>query len=253
LLLAADNLHALNPVFADALERLDPKPIQLLAERCQAAGAPLLDLNPGYLSKRKEDRMSFLVDTVQGVCSARLILDSPNPRVLARGLAACRETPVLNALSLEEQKLQEILPLAVEHGTDLVLLLMDERSFTPPTMEEKIAIAIELRERSLTSGLKHENLLFDPVLPNLSWDDAFFRVSEGIKTVRLFASGAIFQEPARTMVGLSNLRSGQTRRYSPRIEETCMNLFAGAGLSVALANVLQPDLMDAYRLLKSMI
>jgi 5-methyltetrahydrofolate corrinoid/iron sulfur protein methyltransferase len=253
LLLAADNLHALNPVFADALERLDPKPIQSLAARCQAAGAALLDLNPGYLSKRKEDRMSFLVDTVQEVSSVGLILDSPNPRVLARGLAACRETPVLNALSLEEQKLEEILPLAAEHQTDLVLLLMDERSFTPPTMEEKIAIAIELRERCLAAGLRHENLLFDPVLPNLSWDDAFFRVSEGIKTVRLFASGAIFQEPARTMVGLSNLRSGLTQRYSSRYEETCMNLLAGAGLSVALANVLQPELMDAYRLLNGIV
>jgi cobalamin-dependent methionine synthase I len=252
-ILAADNLHALNSVFADALERLDPKPIQLLARQCEAAGAAMLDLNPGYLSRRKEDRMAFLVETVQEVSSARLILDSPNPRLLARGLSVCREAPMLNALSLEEQKLAEILPLAVEHGTDLVLLLMDERSFTPPSMEEKVAIAIELRERSLAAGLKHEDLVFDPVLPNLSWDDAFLRVREGIKTVRLLASGAMFQEPARAMIGLSNLRSGQSGRYSPRIEETCLSLFAGAGLSVALANVLQPNLMETYDLVKNMM
>ncbi|HMK35259.1 MAG TPA: dihydropteroate synthase [Desulfomonilaceae bacterium] len=253
MLLAADNLHALNPVFADALERLDPNPVQTIAKQCEAAGADLLDLNPGYLSRRKEDRMAFLVEAVQEVTSARLILDSPNPRVLARGLEVCNATPVLNALSLEKHKLDEILPLAVDHGTDLVLLLMDDRSFTPPSVEEKLAVAIELREHALHAGLKHENLIFDPVLPNLTWDDARFRVSECIKTVRFIASGSIFQEPAGTMIGLSNLRSGQSGRYPVRIEQDCLSVFAGAGLTIALANVLQPNLLDTYHALNGML
>ena len=158
--------------------------------------------------------MEFLVDAVQQVTSARLILDSPKARILERGLRACRQTPVLNALSLEPEKLNEILPLAAHHGTGLVLLLMDEKSITPRTLEEKIALALELRERALAAGIKDEDLIFDPVLPNLSWDEAFYRISECVKTVRLMASGAIFQEPVRTMVGLSNLRSGQWSRYS---------------------------------------
>ena len=142
LLLAADNLHGLNPVVRDAMKRLDPRPIQDLARRCEQAGALFIDLNPGYLSPRHEDRMAFLVEAVQEAVSLRLILDSPHPRVLAAGLSACREAPVLNALSLEEEKLDGILPLAVEHKTELVLLLMDDRSNTPPGLEEKLAIAI---------------------------------------------------------------------------------------------------------------
>jgi 5-methyltetrahydrofolate corrinoid/iron sulfur protein methyltransferase len=242
MLLAADNLHAMNPIVSDALRELDAGPIQELARACEQNGAQLIDLNPGYLSRRHEDRMAFLVEAVQEVTSARLILDSPNARVLARGLAVCRETPVLNALSLEDQKLQEILPLAAEHGTGLVLLLMDERSFTPPSTEEKMAIAAELRERCLGTGVKEENLIFDPVLPNLSWDDAYFRISEGLKTVRLLGSGAIFQYPVQTMVGLSNLRSGHLAGYPIEIEEVCLTLFAGAGLKIALANALRPEL-----------
>lgn len=242
MLLAADNLHAMNPVLSDALRELDAGPIQELARACEQNGAQLIDLNPGHLSRRHEDRMAFLVEAVQEVTSARLILDSPNARVLARGLSVCRESPVLNALSLEPQKLQEILPLAAEHGTELVILLMDERSFTPPSTEEKIALAVELRERCLEAGVNDDNLIFDPVLPNLSWDDAYFRISEGLKTVRLLASGAIFQYPVQTMVGLSNLRSGQIARHPVKIEETCLTLFAGAGLKIALANALRPEL-----------
>ncbi len=245
MLLAADNIHAMNQAVSDALRELDAQPIREIARKCESSGARLIDLNPGYLSRRNEDRMVFLVETVQEVTSSRLILDSPNPRVLARGLAVCEEPPILNALSLEPRKLEEILPMATKHRTGLVLLLMDERSFTPPSTEEKIAIAAELRDRCLAAGVNSENLIFDPVLPNLSWDDAYFRISEGIKTVRLLATGAIFQDPVHTMVGLSNLRSGQAERYPIRIEETCLTLLAGAGLKIVLANALRPELKNA--------
>ena len=90
-----------------------------------------------------------------------------------------------------------------------------------------------------------DKLIFDPVLPNLSWDDAFFRVAESIKAVRLLSSGAVFQEPAQTMVGLSNLRSGLRRRYPWQIEETCLHMLAGAGLEYVLADVTTKEFQKA--------
>jgi 5-methyltetrahydrofolate corrinoid/iron sulfur protein methyltransferase len=230
------------------MRTLNPAPIQALARECEKRGATLIDINPGYLSRRNEDRMEFLVEAVQEVTSARLVLDSPNARILERGLHACRQSPVLNALSLEQEKLNEILPLAAHHRTGLVLLLMDENSITPRNLEEKIALALELRERALGAGVKEENLIFDPVLPNLSWDEAFSRISECIKTIRLMATGAIFQEPVRTMAGLSNLRSGHLSRYPALIEHTALAALAGAGLSICLANALNSDLMDIFSL-----
>ena len=110
MIIAADNLTGANPVVAQALRDLDPAPIQDLARRCAAAGARVLDLNPGYLSRRLEDRMAFMVTAVQEVTTLPLILDSPNPRVLAGGLAVSRDRPILNAVTLEEHKLEEILP-----------------------------------------------------------------------------------------------------------------------------------------------
>ncbi|MBM3301208.1 MAG: dihydropteroate synthase, partial [Deltaproteobacteria bacterium] len=85
MLVAADNLHAMNPVVADALARLDKAPVQEIARTCVRHGADLIDLNPGYLTPRNEDRMAFLLEAVQEVTSARLILDSPKARILARG------------------------------------------------------------------------------------------------------------------------------------------------------------------------
>jgi cobalamin-dependent methionine synthase I len=245
-------LQILNPVVAAALEGGDPRPLKELARRCREAGAALLDINPGFLSKRHQERMAFMVNVVQDAVDLPLILDSPNAGVLEQGLAACRGTAILNALTLEEKKIAEILPLAGARQTDLVLLLLDERSFPAPTLEGKIALAVELRERALAAGIRDERLIFDPVLPSLSWPDAKEQIKECVKAVRLLATGAVFPEPARTMAGLSNLRSQLRRVYPLEVELTCLGLLAGAGLSIALADVLQPGFKEGARLIREL-
>lgn len=251
--LAADNIHALNPVVATALRELDPAPIRDLAVRCSQAGASYIDLNPGYLSAKQVDRMEFLVETVQEAVPLPLILDSPNPRILERGLKACRDVPILNAVWLEKEKLEGILPLAVEYHASVVLLLMDDRSFSPRTTEEKLAIAIELREIALKAGIASEDLIFDPILPNLSWDDAYSRICQGIETVRLLSSGAVFQDYARTMAGLSNLLSGGSGKHAKGIDSLCMTLLAGAGLEIILANCMNRGLASTWSALSGIL
>jgi 5-methyltetrahydrofolate corrinoid/iron sulfur protein methyltransferase len=247
LIVAADNLNALNPVVAKALQTLDPHPLQELARRVEQSGVHLIDINPGYLAPRHLDRMGFMVEAVQEVTKAHLILDSPSARVLARGLEVCRRTPILNACTLEDDKLREILPLAAAYQTDLVLLLLDARSFPAASLEGKITLALELREQALTAGLKEEHLIYDPVLPNLTWPDAWEQTAAVVKTVRHLANGEVLQTPARTMVGLSNLRSGLRHAYPGRVEEAVLGVLAGAGLQIALVDVLQPGLMDTIR------
>ena len=91
MILIADNIQPANPRVAEAMERLDPGPIRDIARRCREAGAEFLDINPGFLTRRKQDRMAFLVETVQEEVDLPLVLDSPNPDLLTLGLAACRQ------------------------------------------------------------------------------------------------------------------------------------------------------------------
>jgi cobalamin-dependent methionine synthase I len=253
LIIAADNLNVLNPGVARALDTLNPQPIQELARRAEQAGAHRIDINPGFLPPRRHDRMAFMVDAVQQVTSLRLILDSPDARVLARGLAVCYQSPILNACTLEPHKLREILPLAAAHHTDLVLLLLDARSFPAASLEGKITLALELRGNALAAGLTDAQLIFDPILPNLTWPDAWEQTAATIKAVRLLASGELWGAPARTMAGLSNLRSGLRLTYPVRLEETVLGVLAGAGLGIALMDVLQPGLMETVRIINQVV
>jgi 5-methyltetrahydrofolate corrinoid/iron sulfur protein methyltransferase len=250
LIIAADNLNILNPVVAQALDGLEPQPLQELARRLEQAGANLIDINPGFLPPRRHDRMAFMVESVQQVTNLRLILDSPDARVLARGLAAANQPPILNACTLEKEKIREILPLAARHGADLVLLLLDARSFPAAELEGKITLALELRAHALAAGLTDGQLIYDPVLPNLTWPDAWAQLGEAVKAVRLLHGGELWGEAARTMAGLSNLRSGLRHTYPLRVEEAALGVLAGAGLGVALVDVLQPGLMETVRVIK---
>ncbi len=244
MLIAADNLHGLNPVIAKAMDDLDPAPVKDLARQCEDKGADYIDINPGYLSRTREDRMTFLVESVQEGCSLPLILDSPSPRILRRGLDACNEPPIISALTMEKEKVREILPLAVKSGAHLTILLLDEESFSPPTLEEKISLALRLRGEAVGAGMASDKLIFDPVIPSLRWDDSFARIRETIRTVRFLSTGAVLQESVRTMAGLSNLRSGFKTFFPFQIEKTCLTLLAGAGLDIALCNVLNDELRD---------
>ncbi|MCK8602159.1 dihydropteroate synthase [Desulfoferrobacter suflitae] len=193
--------------------------------------------------------MAFMVEATQEATSMGMILDSPHARILARGLELCSKPPVLNGLTLEDHRIAEILPLAVQHKTQLIVLLLDENSVSPAGMEEKLALAIQLRQIALEAGMEPDDLIFDPLLPNLSWHDAHLRVSEAVKTVRMLASGAIFQEPVRTIIGLSNLRSGLKKYYSSHLEQVCLAMFAGAELEWVLADALDDELVQTWRLI----
>ena len=120
-------------------------------------------------------------------------------------------------------------------------------------MEERLAIAVELREIALGAGLHHDDLIIDPVLPNLSWPDATLHVREVVRTVRMLSGWSIFSEPVQTMIGLSNLRSGLRTRYALDVETTCLALLAGAGLNMALANVLQEGFIAAFQTLQPLV
>lgn len=247
---AADNLHGLNPDIAEALKKLDPEPIRKLVKRFESAGADFIDINPGHLSRKNEDRMAFLVETVQSTTNLRLILDSSDPRLLEIGLGVAKDNPILSALSMEPTKLQGILPLAKSSNSELVILLMDAKSFTPPTVDEKISLALELRSICLDYGIDSDRLIFDPVLPNITWPDAMFRIGEAIKTVRLLSSGAVFQEHARTMCGVSNIRSGVKKLFPENLEVLAIAGLAGAGIEILLANALNKNIADQVATLK---
>ena len=85
MILIADNLTVTNRAVQRALDEKDPEPIRQLVKRCEAAGAEAIDINSGPLVRDAENRMTFLVDTVQGVTDLPLLIDTASPRAIEAG------------------------------------------------------------------------------------------------------------------------------------------------------------------------
>lgn len=236
MLYVADNLNAMNPVVARALADRQAGPVQDLVRGLIDTGVQLIDVNPGHLSRRRVDAMAFLVEAVQAVTDLPLVLDSPQPEVLAAGIATCRVPPLLNALTLEPHRLRGTLSLAAENGLDLVLLLLDERSAVPGSVEEKVAVALQLVQAAGEEGLDPARLIIDPVVPSLSWPDAEAQLAAAVEVVRLVAGGELLGEPLRTMAGVSNLRSGLHRQVPLSVEQEALGRLKSAGLHYSLLN-----------------
>lgn len=236
MMIVADNLHVMQPVFAGALERLDPEPVRELVSDCLKRGAEALDLNPGPLPRRPEERMVFLIETVQAMTDVPLVLDTVNADAMAAGLEVCRGRCIINGFSLEPAKLDRLLPLAGQYDADLIGYLLDPSSRVPADEAEMMAVAVDLFGAYTEAGLDPSRLIIDPVVAPLAWQDGG-RHNRAVLTV-IGALSDLLGVPVRTIAGISNLASGPvpvTRKIE--LERVFLPMLAAAGLDMALINV----------------
>jgi 5-methyltetrahydrofolate corrinoid/iron sulfur protein methyltransferase len=244
--IVADNLTITNAAIADAVQRMDPTPIQDLVRRCEAAGAGMIDINSGPLTRKPEEKMAFLVDSVRKATRLPLLLDTSNPVALEAGLQACLGKAIINGFSLEPDKLSYILPLARKFETRIIGYLLYPNSNVPADGAERLTVALELYSRFSEAGLSPEQLIIDPVVPPLIWQNGHTQAMEVVNVIRTLPDLLGFK--VETIAGISNLTSGpgDTAR-KPVFEQSYVAMLAEAGLTMALVNVFHTGTMAAIR------
>jgi len=236
MILAADNIHVMNPTVASAIKQFNPTPICELAIKSVSCGAGLIDVNPGPVAKKGKNVMTFLIRAVQEATNSRVIIDTRDPDAMEAGAKICDKKPVLNGFSLEPHLLQEILPIAINYKTDIVGYLLTPNGRVPATAEERLDIALKLINESSKKGLEPEKLIIDPICAPIIWDDGARQARELLSFLKLLPE--LVGIPVRTIVGLSNFISGA--KYSAKarlLEEVFIPLLFEAGLDIVLLNI----------------
>jgi len=242
----ADNIQITNPLIAEALDEMDPLPVQELAKKCEAAGAGIIDINPGPLTRDGEKKMSFLVEAVQEACNLSLSLDTSNPSAMAAGLEACRKKPVINGFSLEPAKLENILPLATKFDCDIIGFLLYPNGMVPGSAEERLNLAVQLFEAFNERNIEPQRLVIDPVLVPLMWEDGSRQAMEILTVIRMLTDLIGF--PVRTIVGLSNLTSGKGPKEKKLfLEAVYLSMLASVGLDMVLMNIFNQNTVSVVR------
>jgi 5-methyltetrahydrofolate corrinoid/iron sulfur protein methyltransferase len=247
MLLIADNLHIMSPVVAKALQARDPLPFKKIAEHCTKVNAYAMDINLGPLRHNVEEVITFVIEAVQDSFSGRLVLDSIQAEVIAAGIKICKQPPIINGFSLEEGKLQTILPLAAEYQADIVGFLIDEQGKIPSGTEERLAVASRLVAAAEERGVPSEKIIIDPVLVPLTWQDGTHYNRALIETIQILDQ--MFGQPIRTIAGLSNIGAGAPARVQRQTAEAAyIFMLAASHLDYILMNVAQESNLTALNL-----
>ena len=245
--LIADNLRITQQAIEIAEAEKDSLSLQLMAKRCETAGADGIDINSGPLYRNPESRMAFMVEAVQEVTGLPLILDTSNPKALKAGLLACKTHVTLNGLSLEPSKLEHILPLAVAYQTDIVCYLLYPNGHVPPDSTERLNVAISLYQKCMDAGVEADRVIIDPVVVPLSWQDGLFQAREVLTVIKTLPELLGF--PVRTIAGLSNLTAGAKNPIKKHLaQQTYLPMLAASGLSMILMNVFNAESVRVARM-----
>jgi 5-methyltetrahydrofolate corrinoid/iron sulfur protein methyltransferase len=236
------NINGYSKSIGTLLDKRDSKAIQNLAVKQVDAGAQALDLNVGLGRDDAAELMKWLVTTVQDVVDVTLSVDTPKLDVMKAGIDAVKGRSMINSIPLEQEKVATLFPLGAEHDSDIICMTMDEQ-FILGDVEKRVERAATLVASACEYGIDVEKLYVDPVcLPVSSAQDQAPVVVEAVRRIGLLTSPA---SVLKTTVGLNNI-SHETK--NPRlIERTFLAMLIGAGLSSAIINTDDRELLDTIK------
>lgn len=139
LIIVGEKINTSRKSVQEAVERRDAAFIVNVARSQAEAGAHFIDVNAGTLLDREVDSLCWLVETVQGQVDMPLCLDSPNPKALSEAIKRHRGEPMVNSISLEEDRLNSLLPVVTSRPCHVVALCMAQTSM-PTTVDERVQV-----------------------------------------------------------------------------------------------------------------
>lgn len=245
MLIAADNLTACRPSLRRAMHERDGQAIADLCARAAQAGAHWLDLNPGYVAPRERAELwRFLVATAEAACPQTLMLDAPEPESLALALTFCTRPPILNMATAQPERLVPVLELAAAHGLSLVAATMT--ATVPVDAEGRLALAAVIVDEAAKRGITGQRLILDPMAMPLALPGGEAHAWAVINVLR--AIPQVFDPAPLTMLALSNLTTATAGARAGFAAAPFLCAAWGAGLTVAMMDVFDPELARAARL-----
>ncbi|MBK9080930.1 MAG: dihydropteroate synthase [Rhizobiales bacterium] len=232
-------------------ERINPTGRKLLAEEMArgdysrvvaealaqvANGAVMLDVNAGIPLADEPRILAECVKLVQDTVDVPLAIDSSIVAALEAGLAAYRGRALVNSVTGEEERLEQVLPLVRKYRAAVVAISNDETGISPDP-DVRFAVAKKIVERAADYGIGREDIVVDPlVMPVGAVNDA------GRQLMRLLRR--LKEElKVNTTCGASNFTFGLPNRRG--LGTAFLPMMIGAGLTSAIMNPNHAEDMQA--------
>jgi cobalamin-dependent methionine synthase I len=232
-----EKINGTRKTIAQAIAARDTDMIRDLAQRQAQVGATWLDVNAGTHPEQEPDDLVWLVETVQAAVDTPLCLDSANPKALQAALPFTKQTPMINSISGEPERLSGILPIVAENNCPVIALAMDEKKI-PGTADQRFEIICKVVAEARRQGVPESNLYIDPLAMTISTNTRSGMIAfEIMRRVR-----HDFPE-AHLTIGLSNISFGLPARSF--INRYFLAMAIQAGLDSAILDPLDREIQAA--------
>ena len=201
-------------------------------------GAHLLDVCVALTERQDEaDQMRTLVKLLAQSVETPLVIDTTERDVVEAALRQYPGRATINSINLENgrKRIDDVVPLAVEHGAAVVALTIDEDGMAK-TADRKIEVARRIHDLVVGEfGLRPADLIFDALTFTLATGEAEFRRSaietiEGIRRIKAGLPGVF------TSLGVSNVSFGLQKGARAVLNSVFLHHCVEAGLDLAIVN-----------------
>jgi 5-methyltetrahydrofolate--homocysteine methyltransferase len=192
------------------------------------AGADMLDINAGIPLVDEPELLKSMLGTAQDAVDAPICIDSSVIEALEAGLSVYEGRALVNSVTAEDERLEEILPLVARHDAAVIGLANDETGI-PETPQQRLELARKIVSAAGDHGIAPEDVVIDPLAMTVGAD------TEAVTTT-LAAIRLIREELGVNMcLGASNVSFGLPQRAV--LNAAFLPMAMAAGLTSAIMSV----------------
>ena len=203
----------------------------------EEAGAQVLDVNVGLPEIDEKEMMLRVLEELQNVTTLPLQIDTTKPDVMEAALRRYNGKAMINSVNGKQEIMDAVFPLVKKYGGLVVALTLNEDGI-PEDSARRVEIARKIYAEAAKYGIKKSDIIIDPLAMAVSSDSR-----AGIATMETVR--AIHEMGGLTSLGISNVSFGLPLREF--VTASFFTLCMGAGLSAAIMNPLQGEMIKAWR------
>lgn len=208
--------------------------VSAFAEEQEACGASILDVNMGMSGIDEKEMMLRAIETVSGLTSLPLSIDSSHVDVIEAALRRYPGRALINSISYEKVKFESLLPIAQKYGAMFILLPLSDDGL-PENIRQKTEIIDKIITRALELGMRKEDIIVDGLVTTVGANKT--AAIETLETIRYCRENGL-----ATACGLSNISFGLPERSY--VNTAFLTMAIQAGLTMAIANPSQELLVS---------
>jgi 5-methyltetrahydrofolate--homocysteine methyltransferase len=211
--------------FAEQLRDGDLSTVTVDATAQVQAGADVLDVNAGIPLVDEPDLLKAMLRTVQDAVDVPICIDSSVISALEAGLSVYEGRALVNSVTAEDERLEEILPLVARYGAAVIGLANDETGI-PETPEKRLECARVIVGAAGDYGIAPEDVIIDPLAMTVGADTE--AVSTTLATISLIRN----ELGVNMCLGASNVSFGLPQRHV--LNASFLPMAMAAGLTSAI-------------------